>query len=392
MYIININISRESLTTYLIAEIQSNNEKKIEYAFYVFKDDVRVAVQWYSEKGSCKFDTSNKSGIYKVKGFIKSHDTLEVVSISSDEMIYNVGPYHVERWNKEVKAIKLSNFSEEFVFENCIYQFNYNGQNIDFLIDGAERYKSQDDILVCFNAAVSPRNKRSAPFFSGLRIAKKLNMPIIAISDPSLALNFNIALSWYAGNNQANELTKFLAKALDRISILMDSKLVLFGGSGGGFAALSIIPYMKERAYAAVWNPQTSISQYDYSSVAKYLSICFNKKVSHTNVYNELEDTGIVHDLIDLYKNCELNGSQILYLQNLGDKNHITNHAIPFMSELKAKEYKNGVYHSPKGITFWLNNWGDGHIVPNTEIILSALSGISNLKNSLNAGLNLKAD
>lgn len=69
-------------------------------------------------------------------------------------------------------------------------------------------------------------------------------MPLIAIADPSLLLSDKLDLAWYAGNENLKNLPQMIASILDNITGKLDTKLIFFGGLGGGFATLSIINQM----------------------------------------------------------------------------------------------------------------------------------------------------
>lgn len=234
-------------------------------------------------------------------------------------------------------------------------------------------FSENKNILVCFSAAVPNRESKAAPFFSGLKVAKELNVPIISISDPSLVLSNNLSLSWYAGNQHLKDLPDRIASLLDFVSSFLDANLVLFGGSGGGFATLSVISKMKSsKVRGVVWNPQTSISLFNEDKVSSYLDIAFLEDRYQMSLYERLESKGITHDLLSIYKDIEAEDSKILYMQNTGDSYHVRRHSKPFMDSLDLIKEGDFTYSSKSGIIFYLNYWGEGHIVPDHVVIISA--------------------
>ncbi len=48
------------------------------------------------------------------------------------------------------------------------------------------------------------------------------------------------------------------------------------------------------------------------------------------------------------------------------------------MELLSASAVGDNSYTTDKGITFWLKNWGNGHLVPSEEVILKSLKGMLN--------------
>ena len=59
----------------------------ISYAFYLFKNGVRVETLWYSQNSKAKFDL-NETGVYKVACFVKSPDTSNVIIKESEEVFF----------------------------------------------------------------------------------------------------------------------------------------------------------------------------------------------------------------------------------------------------------------------------------------------------------------
>src|SRR5690606_26518123 len=115
-------------------------------------------------------------------------------------------------------------------------------QYCDIYVKNTNRLKSASSMLVCFNGAVSRQGARKGPFFSGLSITESLDIPCFFISDPSLDLPEQLTLSWYAGNQHQPNFQTNVAKFLNAVAVKYTLKVLLLGGSGAGFAALSFIP------------------------------------------------------------------------------------------------------------------------------------------------------
>ena len=118
------------------------------------------------------------------------------------------------------------------------HSFNNDGFPVDIYTSGLKNLH-QKKILVIFSGAISKRENKSAPFFSGKNIAKTLDLPLIAISDPTLALSKSLSLSWYAGNEYFKNISVVINNLLKNIQNKYDTELLLVGGSGGGFAVLN---------------------------------------------------------------------------------------------------------------------------------------------------------
>ena len=294
----------------------------------------------------------------------------------SDQIGFNVPTYDLSKWGG-ARQVDSEEFFELKELSEGVLTISFDCVDVDLLIKGIDRLDARKATLVCFSGAISNRELKSAPFFSGVNIAEELNLPIISIADPSLALSGDILLSWYAGSELSADLPDILAKILDQVSLMLGARLILFGGSGGGYAALSVVQLMASLAAAAVWNPQTSISKYNARAVDNFITTCFPNAKIKDDLYGALDHAGIRHDLNSVYASqTPLVPHDILYIQNEGDKFHVEHHAVPFMRSLNVEQVDEKVHTSAAGVCFWFDHWGDGHLVPSREVILTALEGL----------------
>ena len=273
------------------------------------------------------------------------------------------------------------------------------GQSVDICIQGMEaaiESKKTDVLLVGFAAAIASRQEKNkkAPFFSGLNISRGLALPLISIADPSLALSQELALGWHAGNQGAFGFPQRVASILDSIAMSYSSRLLLFGGSGGGFASLILGTLLKSQTTIAVWNPQTSIGEYNRRMVLNYIKIAFPQYTlgegDDTNLHDALEELGILHDLRTRTLNENV---EVFYLQNDSDW-LVKSHAISFLKRYPFKRVGLGVFETPdKKMTAFIGTWGEGHVAPPNECIKELLSrlaegeGPGSLARALEGGL-----
>lgn len=252
------------------------NYSDYEYAFYLLRNGVRILYRWYEKKKTTSFTCDDRSGLYQARVFLKHKyfDEIQVPILTFDsiKVIHDGVPYDLRRWDQ------LPIFNRNFAsgwgneFDDGIYHFIDGFNHIDIQLAGCKNLKKGQGVLVCFSGAIKDRKGTSAPFFSGLGLAKKMGVPIISISDPSLDRSHNLKLGWYVGYKGFNDLPYKLAILLDSFAQYFSSRLVLFGGSGGGFASLMILSLLNTlNAAVFVWGPQTSISQYEKFSVNRFL-------------------------------------------------------------------------------------------------------------------------
>lgn len=259
---------------------------------------------------------------------------------------------------------KYQIFTHENIARNGIHLITSN--NKPLITYYLNKFESESEYaLVFFNGAVSSREAKTGPFFSGLTIARELDLPILSISDPAVEFNREIGLGWYAGNIFFQDQQKYIAELLNKLSSIARKKLILIGGSGGGFAILSIIDMLCEQHYAIVWNPQTSIEKYQREIVIKYVSESFELKNNLNDSIDVLDKFGIRHDLIN--DTC-VGKSKILFLQNKSDW-HLNIHAIPYLESKGIKAELESSNCFIKNIYYIIENYGVGHIGPSRDTL-----------------------
>ncbi|WP_444886875.1 hypothetical protein [Microbulbifer sp. JMSA008] len=351
------------------------------YAFYLLKNGVRVAHCRYGRQLTAKFENDGAAGHYHARAFIKSvseGDVSPTINIVDSPRVSQIGsPYDLKKWN--FLPITELNFNCGWGFsaiKDGIYHFIEGGRTLDVQIFGMENALSKKEILVCFRGAISKREYRSAPFFPGIGIAKQLGVPVVSISDPSLARSHSLTLGWYAGHEGFTDVPFRIANLLDSLVLQLNCRLVVFGGSGGGFASLLVLSLLKtDKVSAFVWNPQTSISRYTLYLVECYLDISFPSISSKLNIRERLDLSGVVHDVLHCAESL-MSQRSILYVQNKTDW-HVESHAKPFIEKAAfMKKASEEVFSCQANFSYFLGGWGKGHVAPPREIILSALKGL----------------
>ncbi|ETF04726.1 hypothetical protein W822_04215 [Advenella kashmirensis W13003] len=242
-------------------------------------------------------------------------------------------------------------------------------------------------IIVCFNAAVDQRSSKCGPFFSGRNLAESLKLPLISVADP-LVSSTNLSIAWYGGSENHLNFQQQIASFLDRVAEHYKARLIIFGGSGGGFASLAISHFLKSEATLVVFNPQTSISKYSYEFAHDYVTTAFPSHFSvlasqepesvaskAAKLHETLQQTNIVHDVTEINFPDNI---KLLYLQNKTDW-HVDGHAIPFIRDKKWSLLgQNSLIFKDLGMYF--GSWGKGHIAPNADIIATVLRKAAELR------------
>lgn len=279
---------------------------------------------------------------------------------------------------------------EDFYTKNSyatgVYRVLIEKSHIDILISGFDNINSGSSVLVCFTAAVSNRNNKKAPFFSGMGVSSKFNLPLISIADPTVS-EYPVGLAWYAGNEKSPKLPLQISDLLAKLYSKLDFKqYIMLGGSGAGFACLtqSMLNYTS-KIKAIVINPQTSIIEYKISSVQNYISHAFKKDIK-----NKIVNKETAHEILlknDIFFEIDINKitseSDVIYLQNESDW-HVESHLIPFISNSHVPWYRIGKcsFHNKDNLSLYIGSWGKNHAKPPKELIFHIIKGFIDGKSS----------
>lgn len=229
------------------------------------------------------------------------------------------------------------------------------GLPIDLLVSPA----SSRTTICFFHGAIEPHF--TLPVLSGLGISGGVEANRIFISDPSLVLDDELMLSWYAGNKRQPRLQSDIVTILKKVTTSLGSeRVVFFGGSGGGFASL-YFAHQFENSLALVFNPQTSIEKYSEHAVHDFVDRAFDVSAGDQDPLRDIPGT-VTHDLCDLYRASTR--AQVAYIQNLKDRDHVESHLVPFLKSI----------HSDTEILLLGKHWRDGHSPPPKELLTHVLN------------------
>lgn len=260
-----------------------------------------------------------------------------------------------------------------------------NAPPLDFLSEGFNE-RISDSFLVVLGGAISENTRRnsSPPYFSGTGIAADLGLPLFAVSDPTLTLNRELTLGWYAGNQYTPDIYTDVAHAIDSVAQKTGLRPILIGGSGGGYAAIQLLSRLKTSSTALVWNPQTSIGAYYPGAVRRYVSTAYPRlkippgTTDSITSLQQFMDINLDKALVRLPKPADIpQSSQLIYLQNKSDEYHMLNHAGTWLKTLDFRQIGKGFYHSStKNLSFFVGEWGNGHAAPPPTMIKVLLGKI----------------
>lgn len=281
------------------------------------------------------------------------------------------------QWGVDVyDEITIDDFCLLSGFDDGIYRVASGSTTIDFFLNGFNETEN-DFCLVFFQGAITDRDGSSPPYFTGLNIAKNFNYPFVSISDPTISMSESLSLSWYAGNKDDGLVPYKIARALDHIADLHGFKLVLIGGSGGGFSVLVQSCILSCKAISIAWNPQTSIENYSNRFVSDYMKVAFDDDWDFFIKSEPKEDEikfkasevlgqrKIFHSAVGL-KVCP--NIEMLYLQNKHDW-HIKSHLKPYLEKRKLERIDCASFSFGDKAALHIGDWGQGHVPPPKEVI-----------------------
>ena len=276
-----------------------------------------------------------------------------------------------------------------------IHRVRIDGGTIDLLTQRLCRIKDGDTdrpVLVCFNGAVTNRDVTAGPYFAGLGVAEALNLPLVSIADPVMTEHEDLGIAWYAGSARMPALAQEIAGLLNALALQDNYRLILFGGSGGGFATLNVLSRLTCRKTGFVWNPQTSIGAYDPPHVDSYLTSAFGLTFGNAPAVTELsaalDRTGIVHDVTAV----TFGEGELLYIQNRSDW-HIRAHTRPFtQSGTWQRRSRRVAASADRQTTLWFGEWGSGHVPPSGELVQRVLRALADGQSPEQVALALDAD
>lgn len=184
-----------------------------------------------------------------------------------------------------------------------------------------------DTLLVVFHGAINVA-RRKPPIFASPPERALENINVLSIADP--ALFQGLATSWYAGAHWL-PLQQILTNLITDVQTASGSRrVVTFGGSAGGFAALYYGSQIPGSA-TVVCNPQTSLTRYNKRSLERYMNTCWPSMETVGDLKNEIETF--------VGNSCAGGGQKtIVYFQNLTDHRHFYRQFLPFARTMAARK------------------------------------------------------
>lgn len=247
-----------------------------------------------------------------------------------------------------------------------IYTIHDRGHIIDFHYSN----EGSNNLSVFFHGAVPAARlpELKMPIFSGKNIPLGVKTDRMMMSDATMAVHRKLRLGWFSGTTEF-DLAARVDEILAKVTALKNFKrLLLIGGSQGGFAALRA-SHRLPGSIAMIWNPQIRVEHFFWKShLQGFLKFCFNAE-SYKKVPAKIRKERRL-DLTEVYsKRSGQNG--VFLMQNLEDVEHVEDHAKPFAECLgfDPDSLSTGINHIGPSAICALGDWQGGHSLPDRKTV-----------------------
>jgi acyl carrier protein len=219
------------------------------------------------------------------------------------------------------------------------------------------RRRGADRLFVLLAGAIDPKIHK-LPHFARWNWAPVLGGSVLCINDPTLRLNPTLRLGWYLGDKDRDGVQGLLRIARNvaaRLAIPA-GRIIFYGSSGGGFAAIAAASRMRDGRAVAI-NPQLDITLYSATSVVRKAAAVFDKDADPPTLRRRYPLRWSARMAFRAARQVG-KGTRLVIVQNEQDTHHYEEHYKPFCDEL-GLPYGGGVnaegdamsmvYSSPSG-------------------------------------------
>ncbi len=224
-----------------------------------------------------------------------------------------------DRWGVGSIYPNSDTFAESTIGDG-LHVIQLGNQFLDILV----RNRNSPTTVVAFQHRISPRT--TYPTLVGETVTRDSGVNLLAIADPSVALDTRVSLGWYLGNRGIGPLVPILQPIIQKcLNELQSSRTIYFGSSGGGYAAINFAS-RTPGSVALTVNSTLGFNVQNASAFADYMAGCH--PVTGRTAYRRIHDQYAV-DLADAIPE----GADFVagMYQNLNDEQFYQWHHRPFV-------------------------------------------------------------
>lgn len=196
------------------------------------------------------------------------------------------------------------------------------------------------------------------PRFQFLRSTRDRDESMVYLADPTIEANPELFIGWYIGT-AAQPAVPHLVRALERLAeLLVADEIVLYGHSGGGFAAQTL-GHRIENSVSVMLNAQTRPGKFYSYRAEPFRAFAFPNCADFDEAEHEHPE---MLDLRALDRVPGARNHRVLAYQAPGDDLHWREHWLPWAASHGVGE--DGGRSKDGKIEFRLADWGDSHAGP----------------------------
>lgn len=236
-------------------------------------------------------------------------------------------PRSLNRWNVCTEYESAEAFLGTGTGHPHVHSIKHNGTYLDLLVHD----RGASTTLVSFHAALTKR-ALTLPSLQGAGLAADTDCNLIAVSDPTLSAG-DIDLSWFLGDKRTGPLPPIYSPLIQHaLNQLGSSRTILFGASGGGYAAALYGEHFPDSIVLAV-NPRLDLGARPSAEFGQYLDVAHQVHTNHKRVQARKEFATV--RLRQKYGETGLPFDLCIY-QNENDLIFMDHQVRPFVSKLSG--------------------------------------------------------
>ena len=324
-----------------------------QFSFYVFRNGERIHIQSYSPSPALRVCITVEPGLYQVVVFFLTPNGETIMKYSNSLFLYPV------EYSLGCAFMKPKPEERTLLLSGQYWKFPA------LYFDG----KGQQRLFVMLSAAID-RTKQRLPVFNRWTWAQMGKFPghVLCVADPTLDLHDDMKLGWYIGTGEhdvSEELSGFIRRFAESLGISED-KIVIWGSSGGGFAALAMTSHI-EKATAVAINAQTDIFAYEVGrTIEAVRRSCFGNQTAK----QIQEQFGPRVNMAQAWRSNR--SSRAILIQNKLDTHHYACHFKPFWEALGGTT-EGGATADGRHYT-WLYSDSRGHVPESEQMVPEILN------------------